>query len=257
MNIKLRLTLSLETSLGSASNPSGMRRFIDLHLRPRSRGEMEAMLGKALWLGYRGVAVAGDQPKGNLEAPEGLDVISRIDLKPKTAGALKASLRRVRRLYEVVAVECRSKAVARQAARDHRVDVVYFPPDSGLWFDDAEARLASQSGCAYEINLVELLVLIAGRDTRGLRRVAGGIGNAYRRGVPVILSSGASEPLEMREPRGLASLLILLDIELEDALEMVSDNPWSIIERNRRKLSGEYAAPGVRVIGQGGGVDAR
>jgi len=235
-----------------------MRRFIDLHLRPRSREELELMLGKALWLGYRGVAVAGDQPQGNLEVPEGLDVISRVDLKPRTAGALKASLRRVRTLYVVVAVECHSKAVARQAARDHRVDVVYFPPGSGLWFDDAEARLAAQSGCAYEINLIDLFTLIAERNTRGLRRVAEGIWNAYRRGVPVILSSGASEPLEMREPRGLASLLTLLDIEPEDAVEMISENPWSIVERNRGKLSGEYVAPGVRIIKHGGGgADAR
>jgi len=215
------------------------------------------MLEKAKRLGYEAVAVAGSQTLEGLEAPRGLDVISRVDLKPKTAGALKASLRRVRTLYVVVAVECHSKAVARQAARDHRVDVVYFPPGSGLWFDEAEARLAAQSGCAYEINLTELLTLIEYGSLRGLRRVAEGIWNAYRRGVPVILSSGASEPLEMREPRGLASLLTLLDIELEDAVEMVSTNPWSIIERNRRKLSGEYAAPGVRVIGQGGGVDAR
>ena len=216
------------------------------------------MLGKALWLGYRGVAVAGDQPQGNLEVPEGLDVISRVDLKPRTAGALKASLRRVRTLYVVVAVECHSKAVARQAARDHRVDVVYFPPGSGLWFDDAEARLAAQSGCAYEINLIDLFTLIAERNTRGLRRVAEGIWNAYRRAVPVILSSGASEPLETREPRGLASLLTLLDIEPEDAVEMISENPWSIVERNRGKLSGEYVAPGVRIIKHGGGgADAR
>ncbi len=233
-----------------------MRRFLDLHLRPRGQEELEAMLEKALRLGYQGVAVAG-QPLEGLEGPKGLDVISRIDLEPKTAGALKASLRRVRRLYEVVAVECHSKAVARQAARDHRVDVVYFPPDSGLWFDEAEARLAAQTECAYEINFTELLALMDRGDARGLRRIAEGIWNAWRREVPIILSTGASRPLEMREPRGLASLLTLLDIDLEDALEMVSGNPWSIIERNREKLSGEYAAPGVRIINHGGGADAR
>ena len=232
-----------------------MRHFIDLHLRPQSQKELETMLEKALRLGYRGVAVA-DQPLESLEAPKGLDIISRVDLKPKTAGALKASLRRVRTLYVVVAVECHSKAVARQAARDHRVDTVYFPPDSGLWFDDAEARLASQSECAYEINLTELLTLIAGRDIRGLRRVAEGVWNAWRRDVPVILSTGASNRLEMREPRGLASLLTLLDIDLEEASEMISINPNTIIERNRGKLSGEYAAPGVRIVKQGGETDA-
>lgn len=214
------------------------------------------MLEKARGLGYGGVAVASNRNLEGLEAPGGLDVISRVDLKPKTAGALKASLRRVRPLYVVVAVECRSKAVARQAARDHRVDVVYFPPDSGLWFDDAEARLASQTEGAYEINLTELLTLIAGRDIRGLRRVAEGIWNAWRRDVPVILSTGASNRLEMREPRGLASLLTLLDIDLEEASEMISTNPWSIVERNRRRLSGEYAAPGVRIVKEGGEIDA-
>ncbi len=215
------------------------------------------MLEKALRLGYGGVAVAGSQTLEGLEAPKGLDIVSRVDLKPKTAGALKASLRRVRTLYVVVAVECRSKAVARQAARDHRVDVVYFPPGSGLWFDDAEARLAAQTGCAYEINLTELLALIAGRDAHGLRRMAEGVWNAWRRDVPVILSTGASNRLEMREPRGLASLMTLLDIEPEDAVEMVSTNPQGIIERNRGRLSGEYVAPGVRIVKQGGGVDAR
>ena len=214
------------------------------------------MLEKALRLGYGGVAVAGSQTLEGLEAPWGLYVISRVDLKPKTAGALKASLSRVRPLYVVVAVECHSKAVARQAARDHRVDVVYFPPGSGLWFDEAEARLASQTDCAYEINLTELLTLIAGRDTHGLRRVAEGVWNAWRRDVPVILSTGASNRLEMREPRGLASLMTLLDIDLEDAVEMISTNPQSIVERNRGKLSGEYVAPGVRIVKEGEEADA-
>jgi RNase P/RNase MRP subunit p30 len=225
-----------------------MRRFLDLHLRPRDQGELEAMLMMASELGFGGVAVAYEDLLEDLEPPEGLEVISRIDLNPKTAGALKAALRRVRRLYEVVAVECRSKAVARQAARDHRVDVVYLPPDSGLWFDEAEARLSAQTGCAYEINLSEFLALLGEGDARALRRVAEGVENAYRKDVDIVLSSGASTRLEMRDPRGLASTLTLLDVEYEEALEMVSENPWSIVQRNRRRLSGEYVTSGVRII---------
>lgn len=225
-----------------------MSSFLDLHLRPKDQEELGAMLEAASHLDYGGVAIASGETLEGLQLHRGLDVISRIDLKPRTAGALRGALRRVRRLYEVVAVECRSKAVARQAARDHRVDAVYFPPDSGLWFDEAEAKLSAQTDCAYEINLSELLALMKREKAEGLRRVAEGMENAWRRDILIILSSGASTRLGMRDPRGLASTLTLLDVDYEEALEMVSRNPWSIVQRNRRKLSGEYVMPGVRIL---------
>jgi ribonuclease P/MRP protein subunit RPP1 len=71
--------------------------------------------------------------------------------------------------------------------------------------------------------------------------------NARRYDVPVVLSSGAIDPLLMRGPRDLAALMGLIDKEV-DWLDAVSTNPWKIVERNREKLSTGFVVPGVKVV---------
>jgi len=43
----------------------------------------------------------------------------------------------------------------------------------------------------------------------------------------------------------------LFGLDLNDAKRAVSENPKEIIDRNRRKLSPNYVAPGVYVIRRG------
>lgn len=235
-----------------------MRRFIDLHLRQPAGGsdELELMLRLSAELGYGGVAVASDaappQQLRDLCLEMGLDLISRIDLRPRGARELTASLRRVRRRFEIVAVDCRSKAVARQAAKDHRVDLLDFPASistrAKVWFDRHEAVLASDANCAYEINASNLLRMGPVAGARLLSIIRREVENARRHGVPIVVSSGADARLLMREPRGLASLLDLVDVGEEEGLDMVSSNPWKLVEVNRGKLAPGFVAPGVRVV---------
>ena len=49
-------------------------------------------------------------------------------------------------------------------------------------------------------------------------------------------------------PYGLAALLSLIDVEEEPALDMVSTNPYRIVEENRAKLKDSYIVEGVWVI---------
>lgn len=235
-----------------------MRRFIDLHLRHHASGadELESMLRLAAELGYSGVAVASD-----MGLPERLkilcgelriDLIRRIDLRPRSAKELTADLRRVRRRFEVVAVDCLSKAVARQAAKDHRVDLLNFPAFTStrakVWFDHQEASLASGANCAYEFNASVLLRQSPVKSARLLSIIRREIENAKRTDVPIVVSSGADSRLLMREPRGLAALLDLVDVDDESGLDMVSSIPWRIVEVNRGKLAPGFVAPGVRVV---------
>lgn len=235
-----------------------MRRFIDLNLRQPAGGadELELMLRLAAELNYSGVAVASDRaqlgPQRGLCRELDLDLISRIDLRPKGARELTASLRRVRRRFEIVAVDCRSKAVARQAAKDHRVDIIDFPSfpsaRSRVWFDPQEAVLASGANCAYEFNASDLLRLGPTAGARLLSIVRREVENAERHGVPVVVSSGADSRLLMREPRGLAALLDLIDVDEEEGLDTVSTVPGRMVEVNRRKLTPGFVSPGVKVV---------
>ena len=235
-----------------------MRRFIDLHLRHPASGtdELELMLRLAAELGYSGVAVTSNRvlPESlkRLSGELRLDLISRIDLRPRSAKELTVALRRVRRRFEVVAVDCLSKAVARQAAKDHRVDLLNFTASTStwakVWFDRQEASLASGANCAYEINASALLRQGPVKSARLLSLIRREVENAKRHDVPVVLSSGADSRLLMREPRGLAGLLDLVDVDEEPAMDMVSSIPWRIVEMNRGKLTSSFVMPGVRVV---------
>jgi len=69
--------------------------------------------------------------------------------------------------------------------------------------------------------------------------------------IPVIISSGASNELLMRKPRGMAALASLFDLSKPLSTDAISKNPRAIVERNREKLNPQFVAPGIRLIRRG------
>jgi RNase P/RNase MRP subunit p30 len=218
-----------------------MREFTDLRVRkPAEPAEFERMILTAKEMGYRHLGVVYDDDHVAYENSLGMDIISRVELSPTSPGELLSSLRRIRNRFEVVAVYCSSKAVARQAAKDHRVDILMFPGDlserKAVGLDEQEATLAAGMGCSFEISAVELIRAGSTRMAKLLTRLKKETAAARRHDIPIIVSSGAAAALELREPRALSAILDLLDVEEESALDMISMNPLGIVERNRRKL---------------------
>jgi RNase P/RNase MRP subunit p30 len=137
------------------------------------------------------------------------------------------------------------------AARDNRVDILNFPLSysnrTRVWFDSQEASLASRSNCAYEINFMDLLIedsLLA----KTLSRLELEVANAKKCSVPIVVSSGASDPAFIREPRALVSVLGIIGIGEEEGLDMVSWNPNRIVETNRSKLYPNNVSREVREV---------
>ncbi len=223
-----------------------MRRFIDLQILP-DPGKTAEMLCHADRLGYSAVGCVGDAPS---DAP--IDVISRLDIAPRSQQDLQRTLKENRLRREVISVLCLSRGVARQAARDPRVDLLRFPRDPSrrrtVWLDRQNASSAGGGGCSYEVVAGDLLTQdpeTLGYLVKQLKKEAS---NARRYDVPVVLSSGASSVHGMRDPRTLASLMSLAGLGEEESLDMVSVNPSALVERNRDKLSESYVSPGVRVM---------
>ena len=243
-----------------------MRRFADLNLRApiEDMNKTENMVRKASELGYSLVAiplpfnVAKEQISQlrRLCSEEKLDFASRVTFAPRNSNELLQNLRRYRRKFEVIAVRCDTKDVARQAAKDRRVDLLQFSVTSlrKRFFDEAEAELASQALASLEIELAPLLQLTSISRVRILSRLRREVATATRFKVPVTVASGATEELLMRGPHDYAALTTLFDMRSSSALGALSDNPWGIIERNRKKLSSDYVAPGIRVVGRKAGA---
>jgi len=223
-----------------------MRRFVDLQILP-GPGKTAEMLSHANHLGYSAVGCGGDTPSN---AP--IDVISRLNIAPMSQQDLQRMLKGNRRKHEVISVLCLSKGVARQAAKDPRVDLLRFPRDTSrrrtVWLDRQQASLAGESGCHYEVVASDLLIQDPEKLGYVIKQLRKEVLNARRSDVPVVLSSGANSVHDMRDPKSLAALMSLVGLGEEESLDLISVNPSNLVERNRDKLSASYVSPGVRVM---------
>jgi len=237
-----------------------MRKFVDLHLRPQINdlGHVEKMVEISFSLGYRslGIPLPYNIKEEKIRQLRticenvGVDLVTRVDLVPKTSGELLRNLRRLRRKFEIISVTCHSKSVARQAAKDRRVDLLAFSTGFPCrrFFDNAEAELASKTGSALEIDMAPLLLLTGFPRIRFLSSLRKEVVLAERSNVPIVVSSGATDVSLLRGPYDYGALATLFDLSLSLAWHGFSENPLSILEKNRKKLSPGYVAPGLFVV---------
>ena len=239
-----------------------MKQFADLHLRVplKDAEKTEKMIQKAKELGYStvGISLPFNVKKEQINylkqvcEDAQVDFVSRVDLSPRNSNELLSELRKCRRKFEIVAVRCDSKDVARQAAKDRRVDLLQFSVTNNRkrFFDEQEAELASQALAALEIEMAPLLQLTSFSRIRLLSSLKKEVATAERTDVPVLISSGATKEQLMRGHHDYAALATIFDMPLSSALKALSEMPREIVERNRNKLSTSYVAPGIRVLGR-------
>ena len=233
------------------------RRFYDLHLRTEPN-KTKQLVAKAAKFGYHAISipVTKELPADQLAelkavcTENGLDFVTRADFKPRNQEDLKRFLRIYRRKFEVIAIICDNKDVARQAAKDRRVDILNFPSLDfhKRFFDRAEAELASCSLAALEVDVKSLLRLEGPPRVRLLANIRREVAIAREFHVPIVLSSGISEEYSMRTPRDLASLAYLFGLSEMKALDAVSAVPAAMVTRNREKLSTQFVAPGITLV---------
>ena len=243
-----------------------MKRFVDLRLRPsiNDPDQVERMVRKSSELGYGlvGIPLPPNVTRDKVDqlqricSDAKIDFVTRVDFTPKTPGELLRNLRRFRRRFEIVSVTCTSKGVARQAAKDRRVDLLLFSATDlrKRFFDHAEAELASKALSCLEIEMAPLLSLSSFSRIRLLSRLRREVATAKRFNVPVAISSGVTNEHLMRRPHDYAALATLFDMPAPYALRALSEDPLAIVERNREKLSPDYVAPGIRVVRRKTGV---
>ncbi len=241
---------------------------MDLHLKPptSNMSEVGEIFRRTSQLGYDavGMVLPTETPAPLIERcyalaeEQELDLVARLNLKPKTPNQLLRELGRWRRRYEVVAVECCTKQVARQAAKDHRVDLLDFPlTHKRSWFDEAEVELASSSNVHLEIDVVETLRADKEVLFRVLAELRRRVTLATRGRIGIIASTGAETALDLRGPKDLAAFIQLLGLTQKASKAAVSSSPLEIIRRNREKLKPSQAGLGVKIVEVGSVLDGQ
>lgn len=242
---------------------AAMKFLTDLHLCLPIWGMDQArqLIEKSSELGYDAVGISFDLRAMQREVQDlrdacntfGVDLVTRANLMPRNPAGLLKNLSNLRRKFEVIAVVCSSKAVARQAAKDRRVDILSFPSTDTRkrFFDSAEAELASRGTASVEIDMAPLLCLQGSQRIRLLSCLRKETRVASKYDVPIILSSGADNANLLRTPEEYAYLSYLFGLDFPDAMRGFSENPQSIVNRNRKRLNSSYIAPGVYLVRRG------
>ena len=218
--------------------------------------EIERLVVLAKLLGYDTIAFTTFNPHNiklvrekaiSLSRTYDIDIIVRLSLYTHEIQVLKRMLRRYRRYVELIGVYCASDKVTNFAAKDHRVDMITLVLGSKIKvkFDDAKANLLLQGETALEFVFWDSLRSISSQTYLPLRLWAY-IAKSYE--IPIIISSGARHPLELRDPKVLEAFLkVILGIT-----NMTSYNfLLSRIATNKEKMEGVIPIPGIKISGKG------
>jgi len=174
----------------------------------------------------------------------GLETALRIDLTASSRMELLRLLRRFRNSYDVIAVKCVNQRVATVACRDRRVDLIIFEPTCrSVRFSHPLANLLRG---AIEFNLVSSL--LKETSTEVLSGIMKQCAIAHQHKVKVVLSSGCSNPDQVRSPLQIAALASAMGLSETQSQAGVSATPIGIIKHNLAYRSPQFIEEGVRVV---------
>jgi len=227
--------------------------FLDLHIIPKVDDESSCTRTAQLLAlsGYNavGLTVPTGLLRGRLEIlrdcfqDSGVEVFLRVDLTCSKREELLKLLRRFRPTFDIIGVKCTNHSLALVAARDRRVDLIFFDSATrNVWFDDS---IANVSNATLELNLSTLLEMA---NHLILTKLMKDVRIARRHNVDMVLSSGATSPLLVRTPIQQAAIAEILGLSKQQAINGVSTIPSRLIKANVERRSRNYVEEGVKTV---------
>ena len=207
---------------------------IDLNVKIPSLEKLDDFEDMAGRLGITGIAPSTKLDKPVVVSKKGLVLYARTDLKSKRIGSLRKELGLLRRRAVIVAFPLAGVETSNWAAGDRRVDLLTLGESNiGSTLKDSTAHMAEHSGTALEIQFTAILQSTGLNRSRVLKGFREATRTALDAGMKIVLSSGASYPINMRSPMAMTYIGLMLGMNRVDSKEAVINTPQRIVERMR------------------------
>jgi len=213
--------------------------------------EIDAFSDMASKLGLIGFAIVGAQSEPLKTVNENLQVCNRVILHGKNINSVRTQIDKIRRKAIIVSVPLRTIDVINWAAEDKRVDLLTVDSTQDNRLRDTTARLAAAGNTYLEIQSAPLLKSSGLTRSKILKSYRESVSTAMDAGMGVVLTSGAIHPMGLRSSVAMAHIGILLGMDRAYADSAIGRLPWSIIERNMKKLQPGFVSNGVEVLQKG------
>ncbi len=210
-----------------------MRTFIDFNIRPvdYSKDSLLEFIDMALHLKYRILVV---EAPSSVEAElirslsgKRVKLYARYTITAHASNELKSVSRKIK-WADLIVAECFSQETARMATKIRNIDAILIPLDKISIVNEKQVNAMRMKERPLEIRFADIihaqkLSNIIGLMTKNLTNIT--------TKIPVIVSSGARNPSEMRSPRDMISVLSVIGIDQNKSLDTVSRNPYSLLRR--------------------------
>jgi RNase P/RNase MRP subunit p30 len=225
----------------------------DLHVHSSltiGENTVEEMALMASKLGLTGIGIVRySQDVIELPKVEGMDIISCIEIKPKSLEDMDKEIKRVRDKAEILIISGGDYDINRASCENPMVDIIAHPElgrkDSGL--DHICAKAAQENNVAIELNFKSLLESYKKKRSNVLSSMKKNVKLCNKYGAKIMVVSGAISQWGMRSAREMAALAKILGMDLGNAILTTSMIPDEMVRTNREKLSGKRIE-GARII---------
>ena len=118
-----------------------------------------------------------------------------------------------------------SREALMTACRDERVDTVYVDVKNV----EIDRHVIQVLNNFLEITLTDFIFYMENKEL--FKRLITTLQIIKKKRLRCIISSGASNPLMLRSPRQMASIPEMIETSTENALDMISKNPFTILDK--------------------------
>lgn len=221
-----------------------------VHAHPDGDSTVARFAATAASDGYDGVVVRSrldarsDADCEGVAAEYGVDVVDGVEIVAEDRAAASGTIGSVRGDVTLLAVRGGTPEFNRFVAESPRVDVLAAPTRGAGDVNHVVVKAARDNGVRVELDFSKVLRADGGERVQALRGLRKLRELVEHYDAPFVVSARPRSHLELRAPREL--LAVGAEIGFDRGQVRAGLEEWgALAERNRRRSSGEFIAPGV------------
>lgn len=211
---------------------------LNIHAIPDDNQTISRFAFEAKRYGYSGIAIINSKVTYQGK-PDDFSIYSGIEIQCRPP-KLRDEIKRHRDETDILIVRGGDEALNRAAVDTEGLDVLLQP----VQFNHVLARIAVDNSITIGFNIGSIIRMRGEPRVRELIIMRTNLKYARKYSLPVILTSDARSPYDLRSPREMAALASLFGMTMKEAVDAMSVTPSWILKRKCR----DYIREGIEII---------
>jgi len=219
-------------------------KFFDLnvHSLPDYADSPGRMVLEANELAYSGICLTSFNPSNSFYDPDisssfykDFEIYNGIEIRVNNISALNKQVNRLKDKVDIILVSGGHEKINRAALENQKVDILARPASRGKPLNHVLIKAAADNGVAIDFNIDALTMHTRESRTSTLAAMRLNVRLARKYDASMVLTSSARSHYDLRGPREMMALGMIMGMTQDEALYALSIVPQAIIRRNTDK----------------------